>query len=230
MWRCYNNMHGAANLKIEEGCWLQALGTEQQGGEAQVWATGSTLVQGTYSVPLPSCWVGPLKTLRTASGYAAQPQPTATHGNGATSTTQLIGWSQQTQHRLDVLGCQLSPCKTLHTNRSCIQKTIALRHQKQRLLGTLLDSSASKRAAPNCTTHPKVSLYNSCLHIIEPSHAAVHAAYTSTPQHACLTAAPCHHLWPCERWHALHAPNTCMFMRHASRQLCHLTAGHLAKG
>lgn len=35
-----------------------------------------------------------------------------------------------------------------------------LRHQKQRLLGPLLDSSASKRVAP--TGQPTKSLYNSC--------------------------------------------------------------------
>lgn len=131
--------------------------------------------------------------------------------------------SQQTQHRLGVLGGQLSPCKTLHTSRSCIQKTTALRHQKQRLLGTLLDSSASKRAAPNCTTHPKVSLHNSCRHTIEPPPMQQPTPLTPARlQYACL--ADCRSVPPetaCKRWHALHALITCMFMRPASSQLHH---------
>lgn len=46
-----------------------------------------------------------------------------------------------------------------YCTRNCTRlKT--LRHQKQRLLGPLLDSSASKRVAP--TGQPTKSLYNSC--------------------------------------------------------------------
>lgn len=87
-------------------------------------------------------------------------------------------------------GVPTPPANPAHKGRSCIQKTIALRHQKQRLLGTLLDSSASKRAATNCTTHPKVSLYNSCQHIIEllVSPCSRPRRCNTSTRHACAPA------------------------------------------
>lgn len=51
MRRCYKHMQGAANLKIEEGCWLQALETEQQGEEAQVWATVNVSIGHIFCAP-----------------------------------------------------------------------------------------------------------------------------------------------------------------------------------
>lgn len=92
------------------------------------------------------------------TGYAALPpwvQHTKSNSNTVHNSTSLfVGPGVSTDC---TLGCQ----HPHPTQAGTVPKTtITLRHPKQRLFGTLLDSSASKRAALNCTTHPR-SLYNS---------------------------------------------------------------------
>jgi hypothetical protein len=139
-----------------------------------------------------------------------------TNSNTAATVPQqrhnlLVGPQQRRSTGWVCWGANSPPANPAHKGRSCIQKTIALRHQKQRLLGTLLDSSASKRAAPNCTTHPKVSLYNSCQHTIELLVSPCSRPRCFQHQHASrmrsrLTAAPTTTTTaPCKRRHALPA-------------------------